>query len=463
MTLQHALLLTTVAVPGVSTLWLALANWFDFRRTEESTAHLAAFGASLLALLSVALCVVVLTAPEAIHVEVPWFALDDYHFGLAFVADWVSAPLSALCAILCGTIGVLSRRYLHREPGYQRFYFLLTLFTFGVQVTVLAGSLDVVFIGWELVGICSALLIAFFHERRKPVEHGIRALFTYRLCDIGLLSAVVWVHHTMGTTDFAASDLTHGFGLPVPVLAADVTLIGLFVLLAAIGKGGLVPLGGWLPRAMEGPTPSSAIFYGAISVHLAPFLLLRAAPTIAQSPVATGAVIAIGAATALHGTFVGRVQTDIKSSLAFASMTQVGIIVVEIGLGFYVIALIHLMGHACIRSLQILTSPNVLQDHQLREQALGSAVPSTGGHLESLVPKRLQPWLYRHALERGYFDAVLRVLVVAPFVRAFRWLDVAEHHFTSWIEGAPPPPAAAGSATAGAETTESRITLNGAK
>jgi NADH-quinone oxidoreductase subunit L len=458
MTFAHLLLTALISVSGAATLWLALANWFDFRRTEESTARFATTSFVTLTLLSLLLCGMLFVSGSPIHVEVPWFALGHYQFGIGFVADWISAPLSALFAILCATIGVFSRRYLHREPGYQRFYFLLVLFTFAVQVTVLAGSLDVVFVGWELVGLCSALLIAYFHERRKPVEHGIRAFFTYRLCDIGLLSAVVWVHHTMGTTDFSPSQRLGAFGLPVPTLGADLTLIGLFVLLAAIGKGGQAPLGGWLPRAMEGPTPSSAIFYGAISIHLAPFLLLRASPVIQASPIATIAVIGVGAATAVHGTLVGRVQSDVKSLLAYASMTQVGLILVEIGFGFYTVALVHLMGHACIRSLQILTSPNVLQDHQHREQALGGPVPRTGGHLERLVPKSMQAWLYRHALERGYFDAVVRDFVLSLFVRTFRWLDSAERTFTSWIEGAP-----ASASNSVRESTESHVTLDGAE
>lgn len=439
MNLGQLFLTGAIVVPGLTAAYLGLANWFGFRRTEESTAGLTNISFGTLVLLASTLCVVTFTSEDrVIWAELPWFAVDDYHFGITLVADWISAPLSALFAILSATIGVFSRRYLHREPGYHRFYFLLGLFAFGVQLTVLAGSLDIVFIGWELVGLCSALLIAYFHERRKPVEHSIRAFFTYRLCDVGLLSAVVWIHHTVGTTDFEFGRALHAFGLPIPSSGADLTLIGVLALVAALGKGGQAPLGGWLPRAMEGPTPSSAIFYGAISVHLAPFLLLRAAPLLAESTVASASVIAVGAITALHGTFVGRVQSDVKSMLAYASMTQVGLILVEIGTGFYVLALVHLMGHASIRSLQILMSPNVLADHQLREQALGATVPRTGGHLERWVPRALQPWLYRHALERGYFDAVLRDFLLAPFVRTFRWLDAAERHFTNWIEGSPP-------------------------
>lgn len=434
MTLAEGLLASIIAIPTTTTAWLMLANWFDLRRTEESTARLVNTTFFVLAGLGILLCGIV-AARSVVRVDVSWFAVEHYRFGIGFVADWISAPLSALCALLCGTIGVFSRRYLHREPGYQRFYLLLSLFTTGVQVTVLAGSLDVVFIGWELVGLCSALLIAYFHERRRPVEHAIRAFSTYRLCDIGLLSAVVWVHHTVGTTSFAPNELSKGVGLLAPPHGAELTLIGLLIVLAAVGKGGQAPLGGWLPRAMEGPTPSSAIFYGAISIHLAPFLLLRAAPILQASATATFVVIAVGCITAIHATLVGRAQSDVKSVLAYASMTQVGLVFVEIGLGWYPLALIHLMGHACIRSLQILMSPNVLHDHQQRERGLGMPVPATGRHLRRIVPQALQTWLYRHALERGYLDAIVRDFVVTPFVRIFRWLDSAERSFTNWVEG----------------------------
>jgi hypothetical protein len=186
---------------------------------------------------------------------------------------------------------------------------------------------------------------------------------------------------------------------------------------------------------MEGPTPSSAIFYGAISVHLGPYLLLRATPILEANALVAGAVIAVGILTALHGTFVGRVQTDIKSALAYASMTQVGLIFVEIGLGLRFIALTHIVSHAALRSLQILRSPSLLHEHHHLEQAMGGALPKTGGHLERLIPRALQPWLYRHALERGYFDAMLSSWVIDPFVTLMRTIDGADRRFTSWLAG----------------------------
>jgi NADH:ubiquinone oxidoreductase subunit 5 (subunit L)/multisubunit Na+/H+ antiporter MnhA subunit len=174
---------------------------------------------------------------------------------------------------------------------------------------------------------------------------------------------------------------------------------------------------------MEGPTPSSAVFYGALSIHLGPYLLLRAESILQASGLAAGAVIAVGAVTALHATFVGRTQTDIKSALAYASMTQVGLIYIEIGLGFRYLAVAHIAGHAAIRTLQILRSPSLLHDHHHLEQAMGRQLPRTGGHLERLVPDAFQPWLYRVALERGGFDALLKDRIVAPVLRSLSRID----------------------------------------
>ena len=176
---------------------------------------------------------------------------------------------------------------------------------------------------------------------------------------------------------------------------------------------------------MEGPTPSSAVFYGALSIHLGPYLLLRAQSIIESSPWVSAAVI------------VGRTQSDIKSALAYASMTQVGLIYVEIGLGFPRLALLHTIGHTAIRTLQILRSPSLLHDHHHLEQAMGRQLPRTGGHLERLVPQALQPWLYRVALERGGFDALLRDRVVAPSLRMIRWVDRLDRAWVDFLTRTP--------------------------
>src|SRR5262249_51802872 len=159
--------------------------------------------------------------------------------------------------------------------------------------------------------------------------------------------------------------------------------------------------------AMEGPTPSSAIFYGALSVHLGAFLLLRMSPILEASAWLAAAVVALGLATALYAYFAGSVQTDIKSALAFASLVQVGLIVAEIGLGFRYLALIHLLGNACLRTLQFIRAPTLLHDYHLLENAIGAHLPPPAGRLGGLVPGRFRAWLYRFGLQRGYLDSLL--------------------------------------------------------
>src|SRR5262249_15440006 len=175
-------------------------------------------------------------------------------------------------------------------------------------------------------------------------------------------------------------------------------LVGLLLVVAAAGKSALVPFSGWLPRAMEGPTPSSAVFYGALSVHLGAYLLLRVSPILEMSVALSAAVVALGLATALYAYVAGSVQTDIKCALSFASLAQVGLIVAEIGLGLRYVALVHLLGNACLRTLQFVRAPTLLHDYHLLENAIGDHLPSVGAPL-GLGPGFLHTWVYRFALE----------------------------------------------------------------
>jgi NAD(P)H-quinone oxidoreductase subunit 5 len=211
--------------------------------------------------------------------------------------------------------------------------------------------------------------------------------------------------------------------------------VGLLLLVAAAGKSGLVPFSGWLPRAMEGPTPSSAIFYGALSVHLGAYLLLRVSPIIALSPGLAVAVVVVGLATAAFAVLAARAQTDIKSALAFASLTQVGLIVAEIGLGLRWVALIHLIGHACLRTLQFVRAPTLLHDYHTLENAIGAHLAPAPGARPGLVSEPARSWLYRFALERGYLDAGLTDYVTRPFLRLFRWCDGLERKWTDFLSG----------------------------
>ncbi len=359
-----------------------------------------------------------------------------FHLHLKFVFDRLSVPMVILSLVLCGTVGSFGLSYLHRDSGFQRFFLCFAMFLVGMIFASLAGTIETLFLGWELVGLSSALLVAYFHERQSPASNGLRVWAIYRLADAAFLAAAIVLHHKSGEGDFG---ILMG-NEPWPAGTASISnggalLVGTFLLIAAAGKSALVPFSGWLPRAMEGPTPSSAIFYGALSVHLGAFLLLRVSPILDQSSMLSYMVVGLGLISAIYAALAGRVQTDIKSALAFASLTQVSIIVVEIGVGFRYLALIHLIGHACMRSLQLLRAPTLLRDYKSMENAIGQSLDHGSPRIIAWLGASTQRRLYRSALERGYMDAILDDCIVKPFVRLFSAINCLELSWTNWLAG----------------------------
>jgi NAD(P)H-quinone oxidoreductase subunit 5 len=408
---SQATLVYVVAAPGVvfavfGLLWLM--GWVPPERLLSRVTG-AMFSASVFGLAAI-VCRLAFTGTRSVEVAFGnWFAVHDYRFPLVLMADRLSLPFLAITVVLSGLIGQFSATYLHRERGFFRFFLLLHLFAFGSLVAFAAASFDLLVAGWELVGITSVLLIAFFQQRTPPVENGLRVFAVYRGCDIGLLVAVFAMHHWAGTASFA-------HGLPV-LTGMQPMIVCLLLLLAAAGKAAQVPFSGWLPRAMEGPTPSSAIFYGAISIHAGAYLLLRVQPMLAQSILASALVIVIGLLTAVQGTIAGRASADAKTSLAYASLTQVGVVFVEIGMGWKWIAVAHIVGHAMVRTLQFLRAPSMLHDYHKMHSAAGGDLSPTGRHLEDLFPQRMQLWLYRWALDRGHLDTMLDRYAIDPLMR----------------------------------------------
>jgi NADH-quinone oxidoreductase subunit L len=369
-----------------------------------------------------------------------WIAVDEehFHFHLKFVFDRLSVPFTILSFVLCGVVGAFTRRYLHREQGYNRFFLCYSFFFAGMVISALAGTIETLFLGWELVGLSSALLIAYFHDRENPVRNGARVWSVYRLADAAFLIAALTLHKLTGEGDFGG---LMGSG-PWPKGSAAIDpyhalVVGSLLLVAAAGKSALVPFSGWLPRAMEGPTPSSAVFYGSLSVHLGAYLLLRVSPILDQSWTLRLLVISVGLVSAIFGTMMSRVQTDVKNSLAYASLTQVGIIVVEIGCGLRYLALIHIIGHASLRTMQLLRAPTLLKDYHNLENAIGARLSHSSSPLGRLLPAPLQLWFYRFGYERGYLDTLLDNWIVHPFLKCFRWSDSMERRWTDWISQQP--------------------------
>jgi NAD(P)H-quinone oxidoreductase subunit 5 len=217
------------------------------------------------------------------------------------------------------------------------------------------------------------------------------------------------------------------------VPASTATLVSLLLVFAAMGKTAQVPFSGWLPRAMEGPTPSSAIFYGALSIHAGAYVLLRCGPLLEAAPVVRGLLFVIGAATALHASTVGRVQTDLKSMLAYASMTQASLIFMEIAIGWRVIPLVHVVSHAILRSLQILRSPSALHDRHTLAAALGGPPGADRWSWENILPEQWRTRLYGIALDRGYDDLVVLRFVVSPVWRFLERVNAVEGKWTVWL------------------------------
>ena len=430
-----------IVAPPAALLAIFFAAFLLNRRLQEEPIGRLIQGTISLSLLAAVSASVIMLWHRVAHHAIElgdWVITPHYHLKFEFVLDLLSLSYVMLTLVLCAVIGAFSTRYLHRERGYQRFVVLFALVLLGMVTASLSDTVETLFAGWEMVGLSSVLLIAFFQERPSPPRNGLRVWVVYRICDVALMLAAILMHEINGAGDFDRLVGDKAWPAHDPLLIGPhFTMLGVLFVIAAAGKSALIPFSGWLPRAMEGPTPSSAVFYGALSVHLGAFLLLRVSPVLDSSIWLQVAVVVLGLSTSAFAYLAGRVQTDIKSALAFASLTQVGIIIAEIGLGFRYLALLHLLGHACLRTLQFLRAPSLLHDHHQLENAIGSRPREEGVMWEQRLPIKVQHWLYRFSLERGYLDSLLENWVARPFVALFRSLDALETRWARILDGEP--------------------------
>lgn len=436
----HVLGLIVLGSPTVLVAYLGVASLLS-KPPQESTTQQWTYGTTVVGLFAAIAIVAIMLAGGIRYVPIElgdWVALrpEHFHFHLKFVFDRLSVPFVILSFLLCGVVGAFTGRYLHRSTGYHRFYVCYSLFALGMVASSLAGTIEVLFFGWELVGLSSALLVAFFHERTEPVRNGLRVWSVYRIADAAFLVAALVLHHMTGAGDFSRMMGEGSWPDGVAMLTSNqALLVGSLLLVAAAGKSALIPFSGWLPRAMEGPTPSSAIFYGALSVHLGAFLLLRISPILELSTLLSAAVVVLGLATAGFAALSARVQTDIKSALAFASLTQVGIIFAEIGLGLRYVALIHILGHACLRTLQLLRAPTLLHDYHTLENAIGGSLQTDRSLWQGVFPVGIRDWGYQCASQRGWLDESIERCVVRPFLWTFQSCDAWERAWTNLLSG----------------------------
>ena len=285
----------------------------------------------------------------------------ETEFGINLFIDGLSMVYMLVATFLTGVVVIFSKYYIHREKGFKRFFNNLKFFYFGLLMVLLASNLETLFVGWEVLGVTSFFLIGFYRERYLPVKNALKVVSLYRVADIALLLGVWICHHYFGhSINFYEVD-----GLSSPhnhILNHNVYeffIPGLF-LLAAMVKSAQFPFSSWLPRAMEGPTTSTAIFYGSLSVHIGVFLLIRTAPFWEDNLAFHLLIAGVGIATSISSTITARVQSSIKTQIAYSSIAQIGLMFVEVSLGWYELAIFHFACNAFLRSYQLLVSPSVL-------------------------------------------------------------------------------------------------------
>lgn len=283
------------------------------------------------------------------------FTSHSYTFALDLYFDKLAVVFLGMAAVMTTLVFIFSKYYMHREQGFKRFYGTVLLFFIGLAFIILAGNFEVLFVGWEFIGISSMLLIAFYRDRFLPARNALKVFSVYRIADAFLLAAILYAHHLFEQNiNFAE--------LPQVVAqhGNSIVWIGSLVFVAALIKSAQFPFSYWLPRAMEGPTTSSAIFYGALSVHMGLFLLLRTYPLWEGSVWLRVTIAALGIITAIVATSITRVQSSIKTQIAYASITQIGIMFIELAAGLQGLVLLHFVSNASLRTYQLLISPSVV-------------------------------------------------------------------------------------------------------
>ncbi|MEY2470545.1 MAG: NADH-quinone oxidoreductase subunit [Actinomycetota bacterium] len=282
-----------------------------------------------------------------------WISAGSLHVDAALLID----PLSITMALFVTGVGTLihlySIAYMQGDEKYPQFFVYLNLFAFSMLMLVLGSSMLVAFLGWEGVGACSYLLISFWFDRPTAAAAGKKAFVTNRVGDVGFMLAMSLVFVTIGSLDFTA--LAHA-----ELAETTATGIALLLFLGAAGKSAQLPLYIWLPDAMEGPTPVSALIHAATMVTAGVYLMARVAPVLVQAPAASTVIAIIGVATAFVAATIACAQNDIKKVLAYSTVSQLGFMMLAIGSGNYVAAIFHMVTHAFFKALMFLGAGSVI-------------------------------------------------------------------------------------------------------
>lgn len=383
-----------------------------------------ALGASFLVTLSIFAEVLSMDASRRSVQKIvyTWMASGDLNVPIGFLVDPLSLVMLLVVTGVGSIIHVYSIGYMHGELGFRRFFAYLNLFVFNMLILVAANNFLLMFVGWEGVGLCSYLLIGYYYEKKSAADAGKKAFVVNRVGDFGFLLAmflIFGVFHTFNFTDVlarATGELTQG--------GVMVTLITLLLFVGATGKSAQIPLYTWLPDAMEGPTPVSALIHAATMVTAGVYMVARCSLLFAMAPISLTVVAVIGAATAFYAATMGITQFDIKRVLAYSTISQLGYMFMACGVGAFSSGIFHLMTHAFFKGLLFLAAGSVM--HAMS----GELDMRKMGALKSKIP-------YTHWT---YLFGTLAIAGIFPFAGFFSkdeiLLHALERHPAFWIVGA---------------------------
>src|SRR5512143_3402784 len=339
-------------LPLVGAAVNGIAGWKLPRRVVEAVACASVGGSFISALL----VFVRMHNPLILRVG-DWLTFGWFSAPFTLYFDALSGSMALMVTGVSFIIHLYSVGYMRGEEGYARYFTLLNLFVFSMLVLVLSANLPLMYLGWEGVGFCSYALIGFWYKDPANATAGRKAFIVTRVGDVAFGVALIWLYYFAGTTAITGINQMAQASMPV----ATATFIGLLLLFGASGKSAQLPLTVWLPDAMAGPTPVSALIHAATMVTAGVYLLMRLFPVIHVSPTATAAVATVGALTAFYAATAAAAQRDIKRVLAYSTISQIGYMVLAVGASAVPAALFHLFEHAFFKALLFMAAGCVIQ------------------------------------------------------------------------------------------------------
>lgn len=356
-------LLILFALPLV---WIALVSVFHplLKRSWVAWLSTAVVGCQFLLALKAFLGLQLVPEHQIQFSFFQWFSTADFKIEFAVLWDHLSAVLALMITFISFWIHLYSIGYMAHDNGIKRFFVLMNLFTLSMLVLVLANNYLLMFLGWEGVGLCSYFLIGFWFHKESAAAAAKKAFVVNRIGDVGLFLGILWLALQFKTLNYLP--ILDAARVAFPVGSLAITLITLLLFWGAVGKSAQFPLHVWLPDAMEGPTPVSALIHAATLVTAGIYLMARSHLLFALAPVTLWVVAIVGIATALLGATQALVQTDLKKVLAYSTVSQLGLMTLACGLGAFSVAIFHLLTHAAFKALLFLSAGSII--HALHDE-----------------------------------------------------------------------------------------------